>query len=109
MMNNIIEYSFPSTIILKVKSPIGQLIWTHIFYPETEKQTKTFILMYAKSKNPLLKLLFKKSFLAAGNVVIEQDANTVEHLYPREKAKIRLPGEEVMFHAEKLYRDWEKN
>ena len=107
VMNNILEYSFPSTIIFQAQSPIGQIVQTHILYPETEKQTKTFILMYIKTKNPLVKLLFKNSFLEAANTVVEQDTTAVESLYPREKAKIRLPGEEVMFHAEKLYREWQ--
>ncbi len=106
VMNNILEYSFPAMTIFQAQSPIGQIIQTHILYPETEKQTKTFILMYVKSNNPLLKLLFKNAFLAAANTVVEQDTTAVESLYPREKAKIRLPGEEVMFHAEKLYREW---
>ncbi len=109
IMNNTIEYSFPSTITLKAKSPIGEIIQTNILYPETEKQTKTFTLMYLKTKNPVLKMVFKNSLLAATNIVIEQDTTAVESLYPREKAKIRLPGEEVMFHAEKLYRNWEHN
>ncbi len=109
VMNNLLEYSFPSMTIFQAKSPIGEIIQTHILYPETVKQTKTFILMYLKTKNPVLKMLFKNSFLAAANTVVEQDTTAVESLYPREKAKIKLPGEEVMFYAEKLYREWQKN
>ena len=107
VMNNILKYAFPSSTVFFAKAPIGQIAQTHILYPETETQTKTFILMYAKSKNPFFKLLFKKAFLEAANTLVEQDTTAVESLYPREKAKIRLPGEEVMFYAEKLYREWQ--
>jgi hypothetical protein len=62
--------------------------------------------MYAKIKNSLMKLFFKNSVLQAAATVIEQDTGAVESLYPRQKPKIRLPNEEVMFYAENLYRNW---
>jgi len=105
-LHNNLEYAFPSTTVFLAKTPIGDIAQVHILYPETEKITKTFILMYAQVINPVMKLLFKKSVLQAGATVIEQDSTAVESLYPREKPKIRLPNEEIMFYAEKLYRDW---
>ncbi|BAZ50826.1 hypothetical protein NIES4103_34430 [Nostoc sp. NIES-4103] len=105
-LNNMLEYAFPSTTVVFAESPIGSIAQTHILYPETENRTKTFILFYAKAINPLMKLLFKKSFLSAAATIIEQDSTMIESLYPREKPKIRLPNEEIMFYAEKLYRDW---
>lgn len=62
--------------------------------------------MYAKVVNPLMKFMFKNSVLQVASTVIEQDTGVVESLYPRQKSKIRLPNEEIMFYAEKLYRDW---
>ncbi|WP_338421769.1 hypothetical protein [Nostoc flagelliforme] len=53
-----------------------------------------------------MKFLFKNSVLQAAATVIEQDTGAVESLYSRQKPKIRLPNEEIMFYAEKLYRDW---
>ena len=106
IMHNHLEYAFPSTTVFFGKTPIGDIAQVHILYPETEKITKTFILMYAKVMNPVMKLLFKNSVLQAGATVIEQDSTAVESLYTREKPKIRLPNEEIMFYAEKLYRDW---
>lgn len=103
---NTLEYAFPSTTVLLAKTPIGDIAQIHILYPETEKITKTFILMYAKVVNPLMKFLFKKSVLQAAATVIEQDTSAVESLYPRQKPKIRLPNEEIMFYAEKLYHNW---
>ncbi|MEH2412070.1 hypothetical protein [Nostoc sp.] len=50
--------------------------------------------------------MFKNSVLQVASTVIEQDTGVVESLYPRQKSKIRLPNEEIMFYAEKLYRDW---
>lgn len=105
-MHNNLEYAFPSTTVLFSQAPIADIAQVHILYPETEKTTKAFILMYTKVMHPVMKLLFKNSILQAAATVIEQDSTAVETLYPREKAKIRLPNEEIMFYAEKLYRDW---
>ncbi|QIR38351.1 Rieske 2Fe-2S domain-containing protein [Tolypothrix sp. PCC 7910] len=106
IMHNQLEYAFPSTTVLFSKAPIADIAQFHILYPETEKITRTFILMYAKFMNPMMKLVFKNSVLQAAATVVEQDSTAVETLYPREKPKIRLPNEEIMFYAEKLYRDW---
>ncbi|MDZ8189889.1 MAG: Rieske 2Fe-2S domain-containing protein [Nostoc sp. ChiSLP02] len=105
-LNNTLEYAFPSTTAFFAKTPIGDIAQVHILYPETEKRTKTFILMYAQVNNPLMKLFFKNSVLQAAATVIEQDTGAVESLYPRQQPKIRLPNEEIMFYAEKLYRSW---
>ena len=103
--NNTFEYAFPSTTVFFANTPIANVAQTHILYPETENRTKTFILFYAKFKNSLGKLL-KNSFVQAVSTVVEQDTTAVESLYPRQKPKIRLPNEEIMFYAEKLYREW---
>lgn len=105
-LSNTLEYAFPSTTVFFAKTPIAKIAQTHILYPETEKNTKTFILMYAKFNNSFVKSLFKNSVLQAGATVIEQDTGAIESLYPRQKPKIRLPNEEIMFYAEKLYRNW---
>ena len=108
-LHNQFEYSFPSTASIITSTIFGNLAQVFILYPEAEKRTKTFILLYAQPKNILSKFffsLFKQSFLQAFDLVIEQDANALENLYPQQKPKIRLPREEIMFYAEKLYREW---
>lgn len=104
------EYAFPSTTVFATQVGIGKLAQCHILYPETETRTKTFVLCFAQW-NPLLKIpglnfLAKKSYLKAVDQVVEQDTRAIANLYPREKPKIRLPKEEIMFYAEKLYREW---
>lgn len=106
VLNNTLEYAFPSTTVLFANTPITSIAQTHILYPEAENRTKTFILFYAKFKNPLVKFLLKNSFLQAAATVIDQDTKALESLYPRQKPKIRLPNEEIMLYAEKLYHDW---
>ncbi len=101
-----LEYAFPSTTVFETKTAIGKIAQVHILYPETEEKTKIFVLAFAKLNNSLLKPILKKSFLKAVATVIEQDTRAIESLYSREKAKIRLPNEEIMFYAEKLYKEW---
>jgi phenylpropionate dioxygenase-like ring-hydroxylating dioxygenase large terminal subunit len=101
-----LEYAFPSTTVFETQTAIGKIAQVHILYPETEVKTKTFVLAFAKWSNSLLKPILKKPFLQAVGTVVEQDTTAVESLYPREKPKIRLPNEEIMFYAEKLYREW---
>ncbi|WP_138498247.1 Rieske 2Fe-2S domain-containing protein [Nostoc sp. PA-18-2419] len=106
ILSNTLEYAFPSTTAFFAKTPIGDIAQIHILYPQTQKTTKTFILMYAQVNNPLAKLFYKNSVLQVAAKVIEQDTGAVESLYPRQKPKIRLPNEEIMFYAEKLYHNW---
>ena len=106
VMKNFLEYVFPSSQFFCLNTPYLQTYQGHILYPETENQTKTFIIMYAKFKNPDLKESLQDFLLKTAAVVVEQDTRCLESLYPRQKPKIRLPNEEIMFYAEKLYRDW---
>ncbi len=101
-----LEYAFPSTTVFKTQTPVGKIAQIHILYPETENRTKTFVLGFAKVNYSWLKPFLYKSFLKAIDTVVEQDTTAVENLYPRQKPKIRLPNEEIMFYAEKLYQDW---
>jgi len=67
---------------------------------------EVFALVYAKFNYPVFKPLLQRSMLSAVATVVEQDTRAIETSYPRQPAKIRLPNEEIMFHAQKLYREW---
>ena len=106
IMHNVLEYVFPSTQFFCLKSPDVQTYQGHVLYPETDHQTQTFILLYAKFSTPELKLIMQDSLLNAASIVVQQDAQCLESLYPRQKSNIHLPNEDIMFYAEKLYQEW---
>ena len=104
---NRFEYSFPSLNTLVGEFPMGKVLEVIVIYPETENRTKTFTLVYAQS-NPILLALLKKFLLRSVAELVRQDIVAVENLYPRQLPKIKLSDEEIMFYAEKLYRNWSK-
>ena len=106
ILKTTLEYIFPSTIVLYGKAGFGDFVQVISLYPETEETTKVFEVVFAKFQYPFLKGLLTKSLLQAIDVVVEQDTTAVENLYPKQQPKIKLPNEEIMFYAEKLYCDW---
>ncbi|MGB3767626.1 MAG: Rieske 2Fe-2S domain-containing protein [Phormidesmis sp.] len=110
-LDNELEYTFPSTTLVKTAHSAGEIAQVFILYPESEQSTKTFVLSYARWKNSLFKLpiiskIIGNTFLKLTEKIVEQDLATLESLYPKKPPKIRLPKEEIMFHAEKLYQEW---
>ena len=49
-----LEYAFPSLTTFQACFPLGKILQVHVLYPETETQTKTFVLVYGKLKHPVL-------------------------------------------------------
>ncbi|GFE70442.1 Rieske (2Fe-2S) protein [Chroococcus sp. FPU101] len=103
---NQFEYAFPCLTSFIAQIPIGQIIQIHALYPETEAQTKTFVMLFGRFKNTIIGSFLKKSVLKAADEIIRQDTNAIEKSYKRSIPKIRLPNEEIMFYAEKLYQEW---
>ncbi|MGD1898713.1 MAG: Rieske 2Fe-2S domain-containing protein [Phormidesmis sp.] len=103
---NQFEYTFPSTNCITADLPVGQIISLFILYPERETQTRSFVLVFAKTPYPWLIPLMRSQTLKAFSLVVEQDADILQQLYKRETPKIRLPKEEIMFRAKKLYHSW---
>ena len=111
VIHNHFEYLFPTTTCIIADTFLGKLMQLFVLYPVSEHQTKTFVLLYLKPSNIFtryLSLLTKSSLIESFNLIIKQDSEMLESLYPKQQPKIRLPREEIMFYAEKLYYQWNK-
>lgn len=102
----ILEYAFPAVTTFRTHFPLGEILQVHVLYPEATHQTKTFVLVYARFKHAIYQPILQRAMLSAVATVVEQDTDAVETSYPRQPAKIRLPNEEIMLHAQKLYQEW---
>ena len=103
---NQFEYIFPSTTCVTADLPVGQVTSLFMLYPESETQTRSFVLVFAKTFYGWLIPLLRSQTLKTFDLIVEQDANMLAQLYQRESPKIRLAKEEIMFRAEKLYHSW---
>ncbi|HCF30714.1 MAG TPA: Rieske (2Fe-2S) protein [Cyanobacteria bacterium UBA11049] len=106
ILKSTVEYFFPSVLILYAETGAGPFAQVVVQYPQRDNQTKIYELIFGKFKPTWIKPLLRQSMLKAIDVVVEQDATAIETRYPYQPAKIRLPNEEVMMYAEKLYREW---
>ncbi|MUG93928.1 Rieske 2Fe-2S domain-containing protein [Scytonema sp. UIC 10036] len=106
ILKSTVEYFFPSVLILYAETGSGPFAQVVVQYPQQQNQTKIYELIFAKFKSAWIKPLLRQSMLKAIDVVVEQDSTAIETRYPYQPAKIRLPNEEVMMYAEKLYREW---
>jgi phenylpropionate dioxygenase-like ring-hydroxylating dioxygenase large terminal subunit len=87
-----LENHFPSLVIFHGKPFVGAIAQCHLFIPEAENRTRTYVLVFVIPKNPLVKLL-KQNFLNFVRIVIEQDANILKKIYPDTPQKIKLNNE----------------
>jgi phenylpropionate dioxygenase-like ring-hydroxylating dioxygenase large terminal subunit len=87
-----LENFFPSLLVLHAESPLGLFKQCHIFVPESETRTRTYVLVFGQSNNPVFKLL-RKNFLGLVNTIVEQDVDILSKLYPDAPQKIRLNNE----------------
>lgn len=87
-----LENHFPSLIIFHGEIASGKFAQCHLFVPESENQTRTYVLMYAQPKHPVFKTL-GKTYLNFAKVVVEQDADILGKLYPDTPQNIKLNNE----------------
>jgi phenylpropionate dioxygenase-like ring-hydroxylating dioxygenase large terminal subunit len=106
ILKSTVEYFFPSVLVLYAESGVGPFAQVVVQYPQQDNQTKIYELIFGKFKPTWVKRLLRQSMLKAIDVVVEQDSSAIETRYPEQPAKIRLPNEEVMTYAERLYQAW---
>ncbi|MEA5451398.1 Rieske 2Fe-2S domain-containing protein [Leptolyngbya sp. CCNP1308] len=87
-----LENHFPALVIFHGESPLGKLVQCHLFVPEAENCTRTYILLFGLAKQPVFSLL-GRSYLNFGKVVVEQDADILGKIYPDRPQKIKLNNE----------------
>ncbi|MDM9385112.1 Rieske 2Fe-2S domain-containing protein [Chlorogloeopsis sp. ULAP01] len=106
VLKSTVEYFFPSVLVLYAETGAGPFAQVVVQYPQQHNQTKIYELIFAKLKPTWVKPLLRQSMLKAIDVIVEQDTTAIETRYPRQPGKVKLPGEEVMMYAEKLYHEW---
>jgi phenylpropionate dioxygenase-like ring-hydroxylating dioxygenase large terminal subunit len=106
VLKSTVEYFFPSVLVLYADTAIGPFAQVVVQYPQQQDRTQIYELIFAKYSTPWVKSLFRKSMLKAIDVIVKQDTTAIETRYPHQPAKVKLPGEEVMAYAERLYREW---
>jgi hypothetical protein len=72
--------------------PFGKAAQCHIFVPEAENRTRTYILLFGQAKHPIFKVL-GGTYLNFGKVVVDQDADILGKIYPDTPQKIKLNNE----------------
>jgi phenylpropionate dioxygenase-like ring-hydroxylating dioxygenase large terminal subunit len=87
-----LENHFPGIVIFHGEMPTGKAAQCHIFVPEAENRTRTYILLFAQPKNPLFKML-GGSYLKFARTVVEQDAAILGKIYPNVPQKVKLNNE----------------
>ena len=83
---------FPSLVIFNGETALGELAQCHLFIPESETRTRTYILLYGLAKNPAFNLM-KNKCLDFGKVIVEQDTDILNKLYSKIPQKIKLNNE----------------
>jgi phenylpropionate dioxygenase-like ring-hydroxylating dioxygenase large terminal subunit len=87
-----LENYFPCLVIFHGESGIGKVAQCHLFVPESENRTRTYVLMFGQAKNKAFRLLDNK-FLNFAKVVVEQDTDILGKIYPNTPQKIKLNNE----------------
>lgn len=87
-----LENHFPSLVIFHGEMPLGKAAQCHIFVPETEHRTRTYILLFGQAKHPAFKAL-GSTYLKFGKAVVDQDADILSKIYPNSPQKIKLNNE----------------
>ncbi|MGF1677123.1 MAG: Rieske 2Fe-2S domain-containing protein, partial [Rivularia sp. (in: cyanobacteria)] len=87
-----LENHFPNLVIFHGQTVFGKIAQCHLFVPESEHKTRTYILMFGEPNSPVSKF-FGKTALKFAKVVVEQDADILGKIYPNSQQKIKLNNE----------------
>lgn len=104
-LNAHLENFFPSLVIFYGNTAVGKVAQIHVFVPEAENRTRTYILMFGVAKNPIFKAI-KPKILNLAKVVVEQDSDILGKIYPNTPQKIKLNNEVGMDWVRRNFASW---
>jgi hypothetical protein len=84
---------------------VAKIAQVHLFIPESERCTRTFVMLYAIPKSPLFYIL-KHKFLDFAKLITEQDADILGKIYPATVQKMKLNNEVGMDWVRRNYKSW---
>ncbi len=87
-----LENCFPVIVVFHGETPIGSIKQCHIFVPESETHTRTYVLVFGRFTNPVFRLL-KNNVLQLVETVVDQDADILGKLYSDVPQRIRMNNE----------------
>ncbi|MBE9209891.1 Rieske 2Fe-2S domain-containing protein [Nostoc sp. LEGE 06077] len=87
-----LENFFPFMGLMHGENKLLSLKECHFYLPETEHQSRMFVLMYMKAHSPIAHLI-KGNLLKLINVVVEQDARILSKIYANTPQRIKLNNE----------------
>ncbi|MBD2018893.1 Rieske 2Fe-2S domain-containing protein [Leptolyngbya sp. FACHB-36] len=87
-----LENYFPFMGIMHGDNKLLSLKECHFYLPESVQRSRVFVLMYMQAHAPIAHLL-KRNLLKLVNVVVEQDAKILSHIYPNTPQRIKLNNE----------------
>lgn len=100
-----LENYFPSLVIFHGDNSFGKIAQCHLFVPELENQTRTYVLLFGKMKNKIGKIL-KNQFLNLSQVVVQQDTNILSQIYANSPQKIKLNNEFGLDWVKNNFKSW---
>jgi phenylpropionate dioxygenase-like ring-hydroxylating dioxygenase large terminal subunit len=87
-----LENYFPHLVIAHVSISAGTVAQCHLFVPESEHRTRTYVLFFGQLKSSIFKLVGKQ-LMNMAKVIVEQDADILSKIYPDAPQKIKLNNE----------------
>lgn len=96
---------FPSIVIFRGETVAGPIAQCHLFIPESAERTRTYVLLFAKVRSPVFRLI-KGSFLKLVATVVEQDTDILSKLYQDQPQKIKLNNEVGMDWVRRNFESW---
>jgi Vanillate O-demethylase oxygenase C-terminal domain len=91
-----LENFFPTIVLFHGTTVFGKIKQCHIFVPESETHTRTYVLVYGQTNGALSNMalnMLRSSVLKLVDTIIQQDADILHKIYADTPQKIKLNNE----------------